>query len=313
MSSTNGSDVLVTLVPIYEYWLYVDRHPDCLHRGVGPRHTVACMTVTVAPKSLESLFAGLFDDASALLGAQLQEVLARRAARLGTADAAYVGSLLLPPAMVRPALATKGSLRITIVAGLQDDIPRFLDTAESVSAHRRHELVGLHIPYSPVWREALNLLVPVIVRLPSGGSGSDALEEFVGSGPMIRAGIRSSGPHAAKVLELATFVHGCASRSIPFHLAGGLGGCVSGEAGRSGPGILNMLLASKLALRERSVEDLAAVLQQTDQDLLLSHVRAITEEKALEIRRIFRSVSYADVNTATADLATRSLIGAAPR
>lgn len=269
------------------------------------------MSVTTAPKSLESLFAGLFDDASALLGSSLQEVLETRAARLGTPDAAYVGSLLLPPAMVRPALATKGSLRITIVAGLQDDIPQFLDIAESVSAHRRHELVGLHIPYSPIWREALNLLVPVIVRLPSGGAGLDALDEFIGSGPMIRAGIRSSGPHAAKIDELAGFVHGCASRSIAFQLAGGLGGCVSGAPGRSGPGILNMLLASKLALRDRSVEDLAAVLQQTDQERLLSHIRAITEDKALEIRRIFRSVSYADVQTATADLATCSLISRA--
>lgn len=269
------------------------------------------MNVTVAPKSLESLFAGLFDDASALLGASLQEVLERRAARLGTPDAAYVGSLLLPPAMVRPALATKGSLRITIVAGLQDDIPRFLDMAESVSAHRRHELVGLHIPHSLVWREALNLLVPVIVRLPSGGAGQDVLDEFVGSGPMIRAGIRSSGPHAAKIDELATFVHGCAARSIPFQLAGGLGSCVTGEVGRIGPGMLNMLLASKLALRDRSIEDLAAVLQQTDRDLLLTHVRAITEDKALEIRRIFRSVSYADVQTATADLARCSLIATA--
>lgn len=266
------------------------------------------MTVTVAPKSLEPLFAGLFDDASALLGARLQDVLERRSARLGTPDAAYVGSLLLPPAMVRPALATKGSLRITIVAGLQDDIPEFIDIAESVSTHRRHELVGLHIPHSTVWREALDLLVPVIVRLPSGGAGSDVLDEFVGSGPMIRAGIRSSGPHAAKVDELAAFVHGCATRSIAFHLAGGLGGCVSGEAERSGPGILNMLLASKLALRDRTIDDLAAVLRQTDRDLLLTHVQAITEDKALEIRRIFRSVSYADVQTATADLASYSLI-----
>ncbi|MBO1756202.1 hypothetical protein [Allobranchiibius sp. CTAmp26] len=262
------------------------------------------MSVMVPP---EPLFAGLFDDASALVGATLQETLEGRARRVGTPDATYVGSLLLPPRMVRPALSTKGALRITIVAGLADDIDQFVDTAELVSAHRRHELVGLHVPYSPKWREALNLLVPVVVRLPAGGAGLDALDEFSGSGPMIRAGIRSGGEHAAGSAELAAFVRGCATRSVAFHLAGGLGGAITGETDRHGPGMLNMLLATKLALRERSVQDLTAVLQQDDRDLVLTHIRGITEDKALEIRRVFRSVSYADVHTAVQDLNSLAL------
>ncbi|MDQ2851554.1 hypothetical protein V3G39_14760 [Dermatophilaceae bacterium Sec6.4] len=266
--------------------------------------------MTVAVKQ-ESLFAGLFDDASALLGATLQQALEGRAARLGTPDASYVGSMLLPPSVVREALSEKGSLRITIVAGLHDDITQVLNLAETVSAHRRHELVGLHVPHSASWREALNLLVPVVVRLPVGGAGLGMLDELVGSGPMIRAGIRSSGPNAADNEELAAFVVGCAQRSIAFQLAGGLGGCVTGEAGRSGPGILNMLLATKLALRDRSVEDVTAVLRQPEPELVLSHVRAITEDKVLQIRRIFRSVSYRDVRTAVGDLAAHSLISTA--
>lgn len=270
----------------------------------GKSHTVETMPTTVP---LKPLFAGLFDDASALLGASLQETLEGRARRVGTPEAAYIGSLLLPPRMIRPALATKGSLRITIVAGLDDDITEFLDIAELVSAHRRHELVGLHLPYSPMWREALNLLVPVIVRLPAGGAGLDALDEFIGSGPMIRAGIRSGGRYAADSAELAAFVHGCAMRSVAFQLAGGLGGAITGEQGRHGPGMLNMLLATKLALRERSVQDLTAVLAQDDRDLVLTHIRAITEDKALDIRRLFRSVSYADVRTAVHDLVAHAL------
>ncbi|NYJ74022.1 hypothetical protein [Allobranchiibius huperziae] len=259
----------------------------------------------------EPLFAGLFDDASALVGATLQETLESRARRVGTPEATYVGSLLLPPRMVRPALATKGALRIAIVAGLTDDIDQFIETAELVSAHRRHELVGLHVPYSPTWREALNLLVPVVVRLPAGGAGLDALDEFSGSGPMIRAGIRSGGEHAAGSAELAAFVRGCALRSVAFQLAGGLGGAITGEAGRHGPGMLNMLLATKLALRERSVEDLTAVLRQDDRELVLTHIRGITEDKALQIRRLFRSVSYADVRTAVQDLSSHALTAAA--
>lgn len=248
------------------------------------------------------LFAGLFDDASALVGATLEETLEGRRRRVGTPLAAYVGSLLLPPRMIKAALGTKGTLRITIVAGREDDLEKSLAIAETVSSHRRHELVGLHVPYSPSWREALNLLVPVVVRLPAGGARLEALDEFSGSGPMIRAGIRSGGEHAAASPELAAFVHACAERSVAFHLAGGMGGAITGEPGRHGNGMLNMLLATKLALRQRSVEDIGAALRQDDQDLVLAHIQATTEDKALEIRRLFRSVSYSDVRTAIQDL-----------
>lgn len=253
------------------------------------------------------LFAGLFDDASALVGATLEETLEGRKRRIGTSQANYVGSLLLPPRMIKAALATKGSLRITIVSGRDDDLEKSLAIAEQVSSHRRHELVGLHVPYSPTWREALNLLVPVVVRLPAGGARFDALDEFSGSGPMIRAGIRSGGEHAAASAELAAFVHACAARSVAFHLAGGMGGAITGEPGRHGNGVLNMLLATKLALRHRSEQDIGAALRQDDQDLVIAHIRALTEDKALEIRRLFRSVSYSDVRTAIADLGTHGL------
>ncbi len=253
------------------------------------------------------LFAGLFDDASALVGATLEETLAVRKGRIGTPNAGLVGSLLLPPRMIKAALGTKDSLRITIVVGREDDLEKSLANAEQVSAHRRHELVGLHVPYSPTWREALNLLVPVVVRLPAGGARFDALDEFSGSGPMIRACIRSGGEHAAASAELAAFVHACAARSVAFHLAGGMGGAITGEPGRHGNGMLNMLLATKLALRHRSEHDIGAALRQDDQDLVLAHVRALTEDKALEIRRLFRSVSYSDVRTAIGDLRTYAL------
>ncbi len=284
------------------------RDPDGDHRLVNNRNTVVRMPAKLPP---ESLFAVLFDDAALLMkGADVGDELRRRTELRGSWYGRYTGSLLTAPSMVHTVLSTKKAQRIAVVAGPRDSLDDVIRAADLVSGHRRHELIGVHVPYCSSWRDATSLLVPVVVHVQPGEEGMTALHELRGSGQMTRAGLRIAGDGAADVDQLARFIWGCAQQQVPFHLVGQPTVAVT-ESESSGPGTLNLLLATKVSLRDRSAEDLAGVLRQADVELVLNYVRDIPEDRALDLRRSLRGIGCANMAAPIEQLSGLGLLAGA--
>ncbi len=267
------------------------------------------------------LFAGLLDDAAVFPPGSfsLPDALDRRRRRHRSPVVRYTGPLLLPGRLLDEALAETEPLDIGVIGRPGADLAELIEAARRVATSSTHALAGVELPYADGWRAALELGVPLAVEVPPGPEGIDRLADLAaatGSAPAVRAKLRTGSTPATPVptaYDLASFIHGCVRRDLPFKLTGGLHHAVTGTFDDTGTpedqfGFLDVLTAVDTAVDGGSIEDLTTLLGDRDATRVAGRVRALTRGRAARIRRSFHSYGCCNVLDPIHDLTHLALI-----
>ena len=110
--------------------------------------------------------------------------------------------------------------------------------------------------------------------------------------------------------ELAAFLLACVARGLPFKLTAGLHHAARNTSpeGFEQHGVLNVLVAVRLAQDGESGSDVEKVLALRDAEQLIEAVRAWTDDEASAVRTIFRSFGCCGVTDPLGDLAALGLL-----
>jgi hypothetical protein len=149
------------------------------------------------------------------------------------------------------------------------------------------------------------------LEVPRAGF-DDALDLVAGSG-WSAAKYRTGGVTAdafPNELEVAAFLVACSSRQVPFKLTAGLNHAVrhTTDDGFEAHGVLNVLVATRVATTGAEAADVAMVLAQRDPGPLVELVQAWDDETATEVRRAFRSFGCCGVTDPLDDLRELGLL-----
>ncbi|TWP35708.1 hypothetical protein [Leekyejoonella antrihumi] len=250
-----------------------------------------------------ALFDGLLDDAAVFPPGNfpLEEAIARRMRRRGTAAARYVGPLLLPVALIDEALACATPLTISVVGRPGASTGALLAAAEKVVASAGHSLAGIELPHGSDWRNALALGVPLAVEIPAGPDGLERLSDITEVDGQVHVKLRTgSTPHnpVPTPAQLGAFIVGCLSQDLAFKLTGGLHHPITGEpagAGETQFGFLNVLVATDAALAGAGASAVEDLLASRETDALVGTLRSLSADRAATIRATFHSYGCCDV------------------
>jgi hypothetical protein len=147
-------------------------------------------------------------------------------------------------------------------------------------------------------------------------TGFDAALDLVGdTGAFQAAKYRTGGvtPEAfPSERELAAFLVACAGRGVPFKLTAGLHHAVRSttDEGLEQHGLLNVLVATRVAQTGGSVDDVAVPLALRSADPLVGFVQHWDEGTCTGVRAAFRSFGCCGVTDPLGDLAALGLLEA---
>ena len=252
------------------------------------------------------LFDHLVDDAAvfppgdAALDAAVVEHLERREG----SDAAQLGPLLVraPDAAELARLAAADNrtrerpLEVGLVVRPGSPVSFLTEGAAALHHEPRVHVAAVELGWSPDWRSALALELPVVVEVGRGPEQGSALDD-------IAAAVDENGTVLAKFRTgatpewpwpdesaLAEFLDAAILRGLSFKLTGGLHHAVRDDH-ESGPmhGLLNVILATHEALDGAEADELAKVLGQRDAELLTERVARLTAVEAARARGSFTS------------------------
>jgi len=247
--------------------------------------------------------AAVFPPGSAALDVALQTHRGYR----DTVVEPLVGPLLLPASAIPDALdlvASDDDLAIGVIA---DDGLGSLVAARDLLADQhwlravQYELrlppqnlaTGVELTLS-----ALEFTAPTYLELPPGPQLLDALDVLHKDGA--EAAKFRCGPRAGDIPDadtLASFLHGCAVRGLPFKLTAGLHAAlphVDSETGARQHGFLNTLAATACALVGGSSTACAAMLTVEDPGSLVEMIASCNVVRLREIYRSFGSCSITE-------------------
>jgi hypothetical protein len=160
--------------------------------------------------------------------------------------------------------------------------------------------------------------IPAYFEVPRGDELEDVLDVLAEH--RVRAKLRTGGPTPASFLseeEVAVFLHRCASREMTFKCTAGLHAGVrhdvpvaaTGEVLEQ-QGFLNILLATAASVEGAGLDEIAALLAERDEALVVKAVAALDPEHVMRARRRFRSFGTCSVAEPIADLVRLGLLGA---
>lgn len=263
-----------------------------------------------------SLFTKLFDDAAVFPPSShsLRDALARRKERTTTADAQFVGPLLLPPPLVAAALGQPEPLLITVVGRAGSPLADVVAAATAVAEHSWHSLASIQFAYTDSWRDALHLGTPVAVEVPHGAEGITLLDQLAEQAEtqQVRAKLRTGSTPTTPVpspAQLAAFISGCISRDLSFKLTGGMHHAITYDASQEQQfGFLNVLNATATLLEGDTEGGAALLLDERRASDVVDRIRTIDGEHASGIRDVFQSYGCCDPQDPITDLRTLGLL-----
>jgi hypothetical protein len=273
-------------------------------------------------RASDPLFHGLVDDAALFPpgNAPMETALSEHAGYRDAPWAAAVGPFLCPASRVeelRARLPVDVTLRLSLVfdvagdgahaalracaaddgltlAGVEASLARLGDDAAAVGANlaRLPGVVGyLEVPRTE-FEEALDLVESSgwhAAKYRTGGVTADAF------------------PTEA---ELAAFLTACTGRGVPFKLTAGLHRAVrnTSSEGFEQHGVLNVLVATRVAQTGGSADAVVAALAERRPDRLVAFARAWDDATGTDVRNAFRSFGCCGVTDPLGDLAALGVL-----
>ena len=278
----------------------------------------------------------LVDDAAVFPpgNATLADAVARHAEHREAWYADCVGPLLVPVAAAddlvrvldeRDAVASpdaSGPLDLVLVSRPGTDRAALVPTLAAARAalvdDGRVRLVGAELGWYDQWCDDLAGQLPLAVEAPRGPDGDHAVEQVRDAhreGLPVVAKFRT-GPTPAWAwpdeAELATFLR-ITAPEVPFKLTGGLHHAVRGTYEVAGVpeenhGVLNVLVATRVATMGAAAPDVAVVLAQRNPGPLVEMAQAWDDETSADVRRAFRSFGCCEVTDPLGDLAALGVL-----
>lgn len=250
------------------------------------------------------LFDHLVDDAAVFPpgDAALEVAVSEHLARRDGSDAAHLGPLLLRASdadgLARLAVADdrteKRPLEVGLVVRPGTPVSLLTDGAEVLSCEPRVRVVVVELGWSPGWRSALALDLPVVVEVARGPEQGSALDDIAGAVDenatvlaKFRTGATPEWPWPDET-ALAEFLDATILRGLTFKLTGGLHHVVRGDhQGEPQHGLLNVILATHEALDGAEAQELAETLGIRNAEVLTDRVSRLTAVAAARARGSF--------------------------
>ena len=269
-----------------------------------------------------SLFAGLVDDAALFPpgNSPMDRALAGHRAHRSAWYADVVGPFLCPASRVdemRAALPPDQPLALAIVVDVTGDGAH--DALRAAGSDDRLTLVAVEAARARLGDDVATVGAN-LARLPAATgflevprTGFDATLDLVGGSGWHAAKYRTGGttPDAfPSEVELASFLVAVTARSVPFKLTAGLHHAVRSttEEASEQHGLLNVLVATRVAQQVGDVTEVAAVLAQREPGPLVAFPEAWDEETCTDVRRAFLSFGCCGVTDPIEDLAALGLL-----
>lgn len=259
--------------------------------------------------SMPALFDALIDDAAVFPPGSypIDQALGRRVDRLATTDARFVGSFLVPPAMVERVLREAHPVPVVVIGRPGADLDQVLEAAGRVADDPVHALAGVQVGHGPQWQRVLELGVPVAIEVPAQGA-DEQLNSLVPQRFQALAKLRTGATEHNPVptaAQLAAFITGCHERGLSFKLTGGMHHALTHVEGAEREfGFLNVLVATDLVTRGAAGAE--SVLDERDADTVVAAVRRIGD--AGRVRDLFQSYGCCDVDDPIHELRALGLI-----
>jgi hypothetical protein len=270
-----------------------------------------------------SLFAGLVDDAALFPpgNAPMARALAEHAAHRASTYGDLVGPFLCPASRIDELAATlplDQHVELSTVFDVTGDGAHH--ALRAVASDARLTLVGVEAAHAKLADDAATV-GGNLARLP-GATGYlevsrrdfDGSLELIGAGGWHGAKYRTGGTTADAFpdeAELAAFLVAVASRRLPFKLTAGLHHAVRHTDDTTGfehHGVLNVLVATRVAQQGGSPEEVGATLAERRPDPLVRFVREWDDGTCTDVRRGFRSFGCCGVTDPIDDLTSLGLV-----
>lgn len=277
------------------------------------------------PPSPPVLFAALVDDAALFPpgNASMGRALAEHRTHRSASYAGLVGPFLCPASRLDELLAALPAGQLMDVSLVFDVVGDGAHQAlRGSAADDRLTLLAVEAAHARLGEDAAAVGAN-LSRLP-GATGflevartgfDDSLDLVAGSGwdaVKYRTG-GTSGDAFPTEAELASFLVAVTERELPFKLTAGLHHAVrhTGEGtGFEHHGLLNVLVATRVAQQTGSAPEVAAVLAERRPDPLLAFVGSWDDDASTHVRQAFRSFGCCGVTDPINDLAAFGLTGA---
>lgn len=272
-----------------------------------------------------TLFAALVDDAAVFPpgNAPMDQALKEHASVRSGGRSDLVGPFLCPASRVtelRALLPADESIRLSLVFDVDaDDAHAAL---RACTADETLELVAVEAAAARLGRDAaavganLSRLPGATGYLEVPRTGFEEALALVGSSGWHAAKYRTGGttPGAFPTeLELAAFLVAATDAAIPFKLTAGLHHAARATDPKTGfeqHGVLNVLVATRVAQGGGTTDEVAAVLAQRSAPALVEFVSAWDESICAAVRSSFRSFGCCGVHDPIDELADLGLLEA---
>jgi hypothetical protein len=248
--------------------------------------------------------------------------LAEHAEHRSAGHADLVGPFLCPASRVDELVATLPEGRHLDVSLVFDVVGDGAHHALRVAgSDPRIGLVGVEAAHAKLGDDAA-AVGGNLARLPGASgylevprTGFDASLDLIGSTGWHAAKYRTGGTTADAFPtegELSAFLVEVTSRQLPFKLTAGLHHAVrhtGDDTGFEQHGVLNVLVATRVAQQGGSADEVTATLAQREPDRLVQFVREWDERTCVDVRRAFRSFGCCGVTDPIDDLTALGLLG----
>ena len=269
-----------------------------------------------------SLFAGLVDDAALFPpgNAPMVSALVEHAAHRTAWYSDVVGPFLCPASRLdemRAALPPDQSVELALVFDVTGDQAHA--ALRAAASDQRVTLVAVEAAHARLGDDAAAVSAN-LARLPGATrflevprTGLDAALDLVGGSGWHAAKYRTGGttPDAfPSEVELASFLVAATTRALPFKLTAGLHHALrcSTDEGFEQHGVLNVLVATRVATAGAGAADVAIVLAQRESGALVELVQRWDAETCTDVRRAFRSFGCCGVTDPIEDLVALGLL-----
>jgi hypothetical protein len=270
----------------------------------------------------DPLLAGLVDDAALFPpgNAPMPVALAEHARYRGAPWSAAIGPFLCPASRIDELVAllpADQDIRVALVNDVTDAAALHARSA----ALRMTALAWLETPHDRLGEDpdavaggSDRMAGAPFAYLEVPRTGFDAALDLVGDTRSFQAAKYRTGGVTPEAFpterELAAFLVACAERDVPFKLTAGLHHAVRSttDEGFEQHGLLNVLVATRVAQTGGSVDDVAVPLALRSADPLVGFVQHWDADTCTGVRATFRSFGCCGVTDPLGDLAALGLL-----
>jgi hypothetical protein len=263
----------------------------------------------------DPLLAGLVDDAALFPpgNAPMPVALAEHARYRAAPWSAAIGPFLCPASRIdelAALLPADQDIRVALVHDVTDAAALHARGA----ALRLSALAWLETRHDRLGEDPAAVGGAPLTYLEVPRTGFDAALDLVGDTRSFQAAKYRTGGVTPEAFpterERAAFLVACAARGVPFKLTAGLHHAVRSttEEGFEAHGVLNVLVATRVAQTGGSVDDVAVPLALRSADPLLGFVQHWDEGTRAGVREAFRSFGCCGVTDPLGDLAALGLL-----